>query len=54
MFAGLSHEAAVRQLSGVCGELCPEDGCPEGTVCRPNGCGHECFLAAFTLGPESE
>ncbi|XP_025082817.1 uncharacterized protein LOC112557276 isoform X2 [Pomacea canaliculata] len=48
---GVSKAASLRQLIGLCVEACSTveaDGealfgsCPEGYVCRSNGCGHTC------------
>ncbi|KAK7492822.1 hypothetical protein BaRGS_00015960 [Batillaria attramentaria] len=39
----LSRARSLRQLAGFCAEMCPAEGCPDGTVCRSNGCGHECL-----------
>ncbi|XP_059169392.1 uncharacterized protein LOC131951119 isoform X5 [Physella acuta] len=30
-----------RQIFGICAEMCGA-GCPPGTVCESNGCGHTC------------
>ncbi|XP_059169390.1 uncharacterized protein LOC131951119 isoform X3 [Physella acuta] len=30
-----------RQIFGICVEMCGA-GCPPGTICKSNGCGHTC------------
>ncbi|XP_059169391.1 uncharacterized protein LOC131951119 isoform X4 [Physella acuta] len=37
-----------RQIFGICVEMCGA-GCPPGTVCKSNGCGHTCQPITTTV-----
>ncbi|XP_025083108.1 uncharacterized protein LOC112557456 [Pomacea canaliculata] len=49
LLVGVSQAASLRQLIGVCAELCPEAGCPTGYVCHSNGCGHQCYPSTSVI-----
>ncbi|XP_064631971.1 BPTI/Kunitz domain-containing protein-like [Lineus longissimus] len=39
---------------GICVELCPSSGCPDGTMCCSNGCGHTCQVPAGVQTDEKD